>query len=145
MIHAKQPDNFAVDMEVVGCLVECEGKIVLLHRQDHKIEGNKWDTPAGKVDKTDTSIFGAMVRELREETGLLIKEEELNLYKTFFVSHLGKNFLYHYFNIKLQSIPEITISKSEHKNFAWVTPQEALKMPLILDEDYCMKEYYGIK
>ena len=95
MIYNEQPVDFTPDMEVVGCLVECDGKIVLLHRQDYKMEGNKWDLPAGKVDKTDLDKKSAMLRELREETGLTISEKELNFHKTFYVSHLGFNFFYH--------------------------------------------------
>ena len=145
MIYNEQPVDFTPDMEVVGCLVECDGKIVLLHRQDYKMEGNKWDLPAGKVDKTDLDKKSAMLRELREETGLTISEKELNFHKTFYVSHLGFNFFYHYFNVKLQQIPDIVISKGEHKAFVWVTPSEALTMPLVLDEEHCMKDYFGIK
>ena len=44
----------------------------------------------------------------------------------------------------LKEIPEITLSKNEHKAFAWCTPKEALALPLVLDEDYCMKHFYKI-
>ncbi|HLP86917.1 MAG TPA: NUDIX hydrolase [Candidatus Paceibacterota bacterium] len=145
MVYEEKPADFTPDMEVVGCLVECQGKIVLLLRQDHKREGNKWDLPAGKVDKKDLGIKEAMCRELSEETGIQVDKKELNFYKTFYVSHLGFNFFYHYFNLKLNEFPDIVISKDEHKEFVWVTPSEALKMPLVLDEDYCMGNYYGIK
>jgi hypothetical protein len=41
MIYNEKPENFIPDMEIVSCLVECNGKILLLHRNDHKPEGNK--------------------------------------------------------------------------------------------------------
>lgn len=145
MVYEERPQNFIPDMEVVGCLVEYRGKIVLLLRQDHKREGNKWDLPAGKIDKNDPGIKEAMIRELKEETGIEVNNEDLNFYKTFYVSHLGFNFLYHYFNIQFNDLPNIVISKDEHKEFTWVTPSEALKMQLVLDEEYCMRNYYGIK
>lgn len=145
MVYEEQPIDFIPDMEVVGCVVECGDKILLLLRQDHKKEGNKWDLPAGKVDKSDSNTREAMMRELKEETGIQIDDKDLNFYKTFYVSHLGFNFFYHYFNTKFNEFPNVVISKDEHKEFVWVTPSEALKMPLVLDEDYCMKNYYGIK
>ena len=145
MIFKEKPEDFIPDMEVVGCVVECGGKIVLLHRQDHKLEGNKWDLPAGKVDKSDISVREAMVRELREETGIVVDEKVLILHDTFFVAHLGFKFFYHHFNLKLEKIPEIIIAEGEHKAFIWVTPEEALNMPLVMDEDYCLKHFYGIK
>jgi 8-oxo-dGTP pyrophosphatase MutT (NUDIX family) len=144
MIHDKQPIDFISNMEVVACLFESEGKTLYLHRHDHKPEGNKWGLPGGKIDKEDGSAIKAMIREIKEETGLTIQEEDLNFYKTFFVSHLGNNFLYHYFNCKLEKIPVITIAEKEHKDFIWLTPQEALNMTLVMDEDYCLKDYYKI-
>ena len=144
MIYTKKPENFVPDIEVVACLVDYNGKFILLHRQDNKIHGNKWGQPAGKVDSSDKDNQCAIIRELKEETGIEIKKEELNFYKTFFVSHQDRDFLYHYFNVHLKKEPEIVLSEKEHKGFSWVTVEEALKMPLILDEDYCIKDYYGI-
>ena len=145
MIYSKQPIDFIPDMEVVACLIECKDKILYLHRHDHKPEGGKWGLPGGKVDKEDSSIKIAMLREIKEETGLTLEEKYLNFYKTFFVSHFGHNFLYHYFNYKLEEIPEIVIAEKEHKGFMWATTKEILTMPLVMDEDYCLKDYYGIK
>lgn len=144
MIHKEKPEDFAPDIEVVACLVEYNGKFILLHRQDKKIHGDKWGQPAGKVDSSDKDNLIAMIRELKEETGLEIKKEELNFYKTFFVSHPDRDFLYHYFNIHLSEEPTIILSEKEHKGFCWVNVGEALKMELIPDEDYCLRDYFGI-
>ncbi len=144
MIYNKKPENFLPDIEVVACLVEYNNSFVLLHRQDNKIHGNKWGQPAGKVDLSDEDNVSAMKRELNEETGIEVKKEDLIFYKTFFVSHPDRKFLYHYFVLHLKEKPEIVLSKKEHKGFSWVTINEALLMPLILDEDFCLKDYYGI-
>ncbi len=145
MIYNEQPEGFIPNMEVVGCVVESNNKILLLNRLIHKPQGGKWGLPAGKLDSVREDKTKAMARELKEETGLVIREEDLNFHKTFYVSHLGLNFFYHYFHIELQEIPDIKISKDEHKTFIWITPEDALNMTLVLDEDYCMKDYYGIK
>jgi len=142
MIYNEKPENFSPEIEVVACLVECHGEFVLLHRQDNKIHGGKWGQPAGKVDSFDLDILSAMKRELREETGL--EKEDLIFYKTFFVSHPDKNFLYHYFILHLKEKPEIILSDKEHKGFSWVTLDQALKMPLIMDEGHCIKDYYSL-
>ena len=131
MIYNEKPENFSPEIEVVACLMECNGEFVLLHRQDYKIHGGKWGQPAGKVDLSDIDIFDAMVRELSEETGLKINKENLLFYKTFFVSHTDRDFLYHYFILHLTRKPEILLSIKEHKDFSWKTPSEALKMSLI--------------
>ena len=142
MIYIEKPENFVPDIEVVACLVEYNGKFILLHRQDNKIHGGKWGQPAGKVDPSDKDALSAIVRELKEETGIELKKEELNFYKTFFVSHPDRDFLYHYFNVHLKEEPKIILSNKEHKGFSWVTVDEALSLSLILDEDLCLKDYF---
>jgi 8-oxo-dGTP pyrophosphatase MutT (NUDIX family) len=145
MIYEEKPKAFIPDIEVVSCLVECNGKFVLLHRQDNKIHGNKWGPPAGKMDKGDKDTISAILRELKEETGIIAKEKDLIFHKTFFVSHSDRNFFYHYFKLNLSEKTEIIIKKDEHKAFTWVNLEEALKMNLIPDEDYCLKHIYRIK
>ena len=71
MIYKTKPDNFSPRFEIVSCFVESDGKILLLHRQYHKPQGNTWGVPAGKVDK-DEDIFQAIAREIAEEAGLLL-------------------------------------------------------------------------
>ena len=102
---------------MVSCLLECNGRFVLLHRQDNKIHGDKWRQPAGKVDLSDEDNLDAMTRELIEETGLEVKREELNFYKTFFVSNPDRDFLYHYFSVHLNEQPVIILSKKNTKVF----------------------------
>jgi len=145
MLYLQQPEGFTPDKEIVGCVIKLKGKILLLHRCDNKLEGNKWGLPGGKVDKEDADIKKAILREVKEETGISLDEESLFFHRTFFVSHLGFSFYYHYFNSELKELPNLVIFESEHKSFAWVTPEEALEMPLVLDEDFCLKEYFGIK
>jgi len=145
MVYDEQPKDFIPDMEVVGCHILYNGKILLLQYNDNKIMKNKWGIPAGKVDKKDKGITEAVIRELGEETGIHIDKKDLNFHKTFYVSHLGYNFFYHYFSLKLNQSPDIVISKGEHKEFVWVTPSEALNMALVLDEEHCIRDYYKIK
>ena len=38
----------------------------------------------------------------------------------------------------------IMIDPNEHKGFCWVTPKEALGMPIIEDLDACIRIVYGI-
>lgn len=144
MIYNEQPEGFIPTMEVVGCLIECDNKILLLRRQDNKLQANMWGVPGGKIDKEDISKEEAIFRELKEETGLDLKEEDLNFHKTFFVIYPEKHFIYHHFSVNLKEIPKIIISESEHKAYKWMTIREALESPLIMDEDYCLKDYYGI-
>lgn len=50
-IYLEKPINFNPKAAVVGCCyLHYQDKILLLHRQDSKAEGNRWVIPGGKLD-----------------------------------------------------------------------------------------------
>lgn len=53
---------------VVDALVIKEGKILLVRRASHLLEGGKLCLPGGYLDRNETTIEGVM-REVKEETG----------------------------------------------------------------------------
>jgi len=143
MIIEKPSKNFKPKFETVGCEVEQDGKILLLHRQDHISEGDTWTSPSGKIENNETPEK-AMVREIKEETGIKINNKQLKSYGKLFIHYPNYDFIYYLFYIKLEKLPEIKIENKEHKNFMWVKPEEALKMNLIEDEDFCIKKVFKI-
>ena len=142
MIYDKKPKNFVADQWIVGCSINFDGKILLLHRQSNKIHGDKWGAPGGKIDYEDKNKTMAMIRELFEETGIDLKKSDLLFHKTFYVIQPDSNFYYHYFSFSPLILPNVTLSRSEHKAYAWVSPIEALDFDLIPDEDHCIKYLY---
>ena len=144
MISKTRPEQFNPKFAVVSCFVECDGKILLLHRQDHKPQGDTWGVPAGKVHSDDSGLAQALSREISEEIGLLINPPDLKAFVSYFVMYSDYDFTYHIFSIKLNKIPELKLNPEEHKDFTWVTPQDALKMNLIQDEDFCIKNFFKI-
>ncbi|MEK7564441.1 MAG: NUDIX hydrolase [Patescibacteria group bacterium] len=143
MIFQEAPPDFNKEIDVVGCYVQYDGKFVLLHRQPYKTNGNKLGLPAGKVDRGE-NIHQAMSREIKEETGLEIPEENLEHIGTVFVRNEGHDIGYHMFITHLSAQPEVIISPKEHQAYIWASPSEALKMDLIHDLDDCIKMYYQI-
>jgi ADP-ribose pyrophosphatase YjhB (NUDIX family) len=67
MLYTNKPEVFDPKFDVVSCFVEYKGKILLLHRQDHKPQGNTYGVPAGKVDAGE-DIWTTVRREIEEET-----------------------------------------------------------------------------
>jgi 8-oxo-dGTP pyrophosphatase MutT (NUDIX family) len=144
MLYTEKPEIFSDPTEIVGCFVECQGKILMLHRQGHKEHGGDYGPPGGKLDKSDKDLASGIAREIFEETGLQCSSEKINFITTFFVkyTHNNRDFLYHQFRIIFDEFPEIKVNPSEHQGYKWVTPDEALTMPLIHDEDKCIEYVY---
>ena len=143
MIYKEKPQEYNPKFDVVSCFVEYDGEILLLHRQDNKPQGNTWGAPAGKVD-TGEQILDTMVREIIEETGIVIAPEQLSYFGKFYVKYPEFDFNYHIFSTRMDKQHDITISRKEHKEFRWMTPEDALKMTLVPDMDACIKEFYNL-
>ena len=144
MIFLEKPTDFASKMIVVSCFLEVAGKILLLHRQNHKPQGNTWGVPAGKVDAGE-DVKAAMIREIGEEIGVCLILSDLSLFRSVYVRYPEYDFEYVMHQCKLARRPAITLETKEHKNYRWVTPRKALSMNLIPDEDACIKLVYTIK
>ena len=141
MIHENMPEDFDSAFEVVSCFVEHDGKILMLHRQEHKPQGDTWGGPAGKVDEGE-ELHEAIKRETLEETGIALNDPRY--FKKLFVRFPEYDFIYHIFHELLDELQEVTLRNEEHKDFTWVEPEKALDMNLMLDEDRCIKLFYGL-
>jgi 8-oxo-dGTP pyrophosphatase MutT (NUDIX family) len=142
MIYESRPDNFKPKFEVVGCFVRRDNSIILLHRQDNKPQGGTWGIPSGKVDNGE-SLEAAMIREIREEIGWEIKEENLDYFSSIDVSHNGYDFVYHMFGFEDFVDSKISISNHEHKEARWVDLDNVSGLPLIEDLDECIRIIFG--
>ena len=142
MIFKEATENFNPKFEVVGCFVENNGAILLLHRQDHKPEGGTWGVPAGKVDDGE-EVSEAMARELQEETGIVLPSSELAYFTPVFARYDEYDFIFHIFHTTLDERECVCVQDSEHKEFRWVSPRHALEIPLIHDLGACIKLYYA--
>ena len=143
MIYEEKPEDFSSRFDVVSCFVEHAGEILLLHRQDSKPQGNTWGVPAGKVDNGE-SILETMLRELKEETGLVLAPDKLEYFGNIYVKYPDFDFVYHMFSTSFDARPDIRINSAEHKAYAWMTPVGALGLPGILDLDACVILFYKI-
>ena len=139
-IYLEKPDDFKPKFEIIGCFIEDGNKILFLHRQDEKRQGNTWAIPGGKIESNETPIVAAS-REVFEETGFTLKDWEY-LGKVY-IKYCNYDFIYHMVRAKAPSNPgDVKIRFVEHKGFTWVTAQDALLMNLMPDEDDCIKLIY---
>lgn len=144
-IYEEPPEEFEPKIEVVALFIEHKNKILLLHRQENKPQGNLWGIPGGKIDKGETP-HQAVVREIKEETGLDFSDEPIDNLGTYYVKQSEKEqFIFHLFRAKLADDPSsVQINFTEHKGYTWVTPEDSLALELMKDEVACFKLFYDI-
>lgn len=142
-IYQQPTAQFKSRVAIAAVYVEYHDKILLLHRQDNKSQGNKWGIPGGKVELGETPLQAA-IREIKEETGYDISKQEIENLGTVYIEYNEKDhFTYHMFRTQLQEDPgAVKINFNEHKGFTWVTPSDGLKMDLLQDEDPCFRLIY---
>ena len=141
MLYSEKPPGFTLTFEVVGCYLVHAQKILLLHRHPSKPQGGTWDTPGGKIHPSEL-VLDAVIREVHEETGLAIVKDKIETLGTFYVVYPDIHFVYHVHRYTFEIEPNISIESTAHTEYRWVTPQEALTMPLIPDEDTCISMFF---
>lgn len=142
MIIKTLPENFNPKFEVVSCFVKHGNTFLMTQYQDHK--KSLWGVPAGKKEENE-DLHDAIVRELFEETGLSLEKQDFIYFDKVYVDHYGYQFIYHMFEVDFSEKPKITLSESEHQDYKWATPKEALTHDLIEDEDECIKMFYKLR
>lgn len=114
---------------------------LMLHRQDHKPQGDTWGEVAGKVSDGE-DFDSAMVREIMEETGLVVSHNDLKFIADFYVRYPEYDFLYHSYKVVLTEKPKIRIDCKSHKAHKWLTRDRILRLPLIGGEYERFSDYY---
>ncbi|MEO1430719.1 MAG: NUDIX domain-containing protein [Cyanobacteria bacterium J06633_8] len=129
-------------LTTVGALVEGPSERVLIVKTT-KWRGT-WGVPGGKVDWGET-LEAALIREFQEEVGLDLASVRFALLQEAVVDpQFCKEAHFVMVNYYAVSNSENITPNEEIEEWAWVTPQEALKYPLnsytqILIQDYLQK------
>lgn len=142
-VYIQKPCHFDAKVEIVDCFLNYQDKILILHRQENKSQGNLWGIPGGKKEK-DESLEQAIIREVFEETGFDISQQPIYFIGKVYIKYPNNfDYIYHMFKCTPTEKPEtVKIQFDEHKGFSWVTPNDALKMDLMLDEETCFRLVY---
>jgi mutator protein MutT len=114
-------------IRTVGCFVENDGRFILLHRQPHKQEGDKWGLPAGKVDAGESDI-DAVVREVHEETGILRSKNDFELMGVYEFTFPEHDVTFPAYRLQLAAIEPVRLSEREHQAYLWVSAEECYAM-----------------
>ncbi|MBX9805086.1 MAG: NUDIX hydrolase [Alphaproteobacteria bacterium] len=129
-IFLDQPPNFKTSVIAAACYCECKGKILLLRRNPHKSLGDTWGVPAGKLEEGETPRKAA-IREVFEEVGLHLREEQLKELPKIYVRRHGADVVLYRFRTVFLTLPSYSLNLEEHSCAQWFSIQEALELPHI--------------
>lgn len=153
MVFIEKPFDFDPQaIEVGSCIIQHKNTLLMLLRRERsgKKEGNKWGVPAGRIERErpENELEGTL-REVWEETGIKINSEQIVLFGTVFVRYGGTldepetyDFIYHMYGVELLDKPEVSIDESEHSAHQWVDLTNVLALPLVRDQDTCLRLYF---
>ena len=127
-------------------LLTKDGKILLTQRaKTKKIAPMKWECTAGSIIKGETTEEGAL-RELKEETGLLLEKQDLHLFRKEKRDHYNDIFFAYYAIVGEEIINQMKFEDGEVINKKWVTLdqfKEMLENKETVQNIYYIKEEYN--
>lgn len=102
------------------------GNMLIVQRADTDSWPGQWEIPGGACEATDKTILDGMVRELWEETGLIVTNVVgiLNYEGKSFTTRSGKRLLKFEFEVEIEPSNGIKLNPSEHKSFMWISEEE---------------------
>lgn len=109
-------------------IVNSEGKILLTQRSLNKTHGGMWEPTGGLVISGETSKQG-IKRELKEEIGLDINDDKIELIKEIVEDNKDLNFFRDIYLIKTDiDLKELSFKDNEVMDAKYVTIEEFSKM-----------------
>ena len=112
---------------VVACaLIDPDGRVLLAQRPADKAMGGLWEFPGGKMEPGEAPE-SALIRELREELGIAVKEACLAPFT--FASHAYTDF-HLLMPLYLCRRWEGTPQPLEHQALKWVSPKDMASYPM---------------
>lgn len=133
-----QPGEYYVCCEV--WFQNSNGELLVTQRHPGKKAGGLWEFVGGGVLAGETTAQAA-VREVKEETGISIAEEELTL---LFV-HQQKNYFMDIYLVKKDvDIQDLTLDERETVDAKWVSPEELQAMIDARQVVYSVSQRYAL-
>jgi len=127
-VHRQGPVETA--FRAAGCFCFCEGRLLLIQRQQGKPLPLRWGVPTGKLEAGETPRL-AVVRELLEEVGLDIAPEAPAEVAGAIVTDRGTAFEYVSFHLELAALPKLRLHGAEVRDARWLRPETIGELPMV--------------
>lgn len=105
-------------------IIADDGKYLLMMRSDHPTFPNDPDLPGGTIEAGEEPLQ-AMLREVIEEAGIILKPDEV-VHKYTGSEYSAHQTVYHLYVARVKQRPEVKISW-EHASYEWVSPAVFMK------------------
>ncbi|WP_281182382.1 NUDIX hydrolase [Nocardia miyunensis] len=116
-----EANSDGIQQLVVGAVVQHTDRVLLLQRPEDDFMGGIWELPSGKVELGE-SLDEALVREVREETGLEVAAVRNYLGSFDYRSGSGKTA--RQFNFAVNVASDDPVQLQEHDAYAWTALTE---------------------
>ncbi len=141
-VHATKPEGFVASVEVAGCFIEIDNKILFLERTRKKVSGGTWGVPGGKLEHNETPEQAAK-RELFEETGITAHSPLQYIYSLYMrLPHV--DYIFHMFAAHFDQMPDVQLC-DENDSYKWATAKDLEEMPLIPGGKEAIEYYHAKK
>jgi 8-oxo-dGTP diphosphatase len=114
------------------CFVKKEGRYLMLHRSPHKrIMPDVWMAPGGHIEQNE-GLFECARREIKEETGLEIKNLKVKVIGNGYLKDLDQEIFFHFVMADYKS--GTLLENPADGELKWLTPEEIAALPNLLAE-----------
>lgn len=137
MLFYKVQANVPVLFKAVGLVCFYRKTVLLLKRNKDKSFPDCWGLPSGRLRQRESEAGGA-VRELFEETGILISSDNITETMEYHIINNELSYVYTVFKCDFITKPKVTIKSDEHVTSEWVTIESALDRRLVPDLSQCL-------
>jgi 8-oxo-dGTP diphosphatase len=139
--------ELATTLLVGRAVIKDEDRILLVQRaHDDKRNPGMWEFPGGKIDANEDLMAG-VVREVFEETGLVVRADSLVGYIENELVHSGKyeGYLYVALFYAAQRLSGDLAISFEHADAVWENPEDILSRNLTNESRSAFLALSGVK
>jgi len=134
-----KPEDRACIKATVGALIESDGKL-LLEKRNHEPFYDHWCIPGGHIDYGET-VEKALIREVKEETGLQVINYSFFNYYTEYYNELDWHAVALIFVV--YTTGSLKLQPEEVQELRWFTREEMSSLPFAFEHRQIVDDFYG--